>query len=111
MGKLDDSNRNKLRNGECPPQPQSGTDLFEGFVHRVDLLGAKKRRAVPSAVDCFAQFGTSLRARPLVRSMAGCDRFMNMAGNRASQPQAAALCAKRGQTVASRRQRGGGTAH
>jgi hypothetical protein len=66
MGKLDDSDRDKLYNGNClrPGQPQSGTGLFEGFVHRVDLVGAKERRAGTSGVDCFAQLEVPCAARP-----------------------------------------------
>ena len=67
LGKLDDSDCDELRNGDGldARQPQSGAQLFEGFVHRVDLVRAKKRRAVASAVDCIAQLGSSLRASPL----------------------------------------------
>ena len=68
-GKLHNPNRDKFGDGHGfgSRQPQSGADLFEGFVHRVDLVRAKERRASASAVDCLAQLGSSLRGSPLVQ--------------------------------------------
>ena len=64
--KLHNPNRDKLRNGQClgTGQPQSGTNLFKGFMHRFDLVRAKERRAAASAVNCFAQLGSSRGTRP-----------------------------------------------
>jgi hypothetical protein len=81
LGKFHNPNRDKLRNGQClgTGQPQSGTNLFKGFMHRFDLVRAKERRAAASAVDCFAQLEVPPARLALGAFMTpSCDRFVNM---------------------------------
>jgi hypothetical protein len=56
-----ESRQDPHRHGLGARQRQSSADPFEGFMHRVDLVRAKERRAAASAVDCFAQLEAPVR--------------------------------------------------